>query len=321
MSLPRLELCAAELTAKLTKTSKILSVTGFCISLHAWTDATIVLQWLAQLPKTWKAFVANRVSQIQATLPRSKWRHVPSMDNPADLASRGCVAPHLSKSSLWWNGPDWLGKEHCQWPDRPIVKEDPPEKRAKAQLLVCSTSSATSVLNDENATQRHQSTADPVVDISRFSNYKKLVRVFAYALFFVQKLKKQESQQALSPVNLKIAKFQLLKVDQKTTMLDEYTTASQSHELSRKNNHRNLILFFWSRKGSHSCWRQTQTIALCHIKEIFSLDCQQIQPRASPHRSFSWSCAPWWGPTDSIFSAAGVLDFQRENDEEVSKNA
>ena len=38
---------------------------------HAWTDSTIVLQWLAQLPRTWNTFVANRVSQIQETLPRS----------------------------------------------------------------------------------------------------------------------------------------------------------------------------------------------------------------------------------------------------------
>ncbi len=88
----------------------ILSVTGFSISLHSGTDSTIVLQWLAQLPKTWTTFVANRVSQIQATLPRSIWRHVPSLDNPADLASRSCVASHLSKSWLCWLVPIGLAR-------------------------------------------------------------------------------------------------------------------------------------------------------------------------------------------------------------------
>ncbi len=106
VSLPRLELCGADLAAKLAKTlMKILDVTGFDISLHAWTDSTIVLQWLSQLPKTWTTFVANRVSQIQSTLPRSKWRHVPSLENPADLASRGCKTSELTRQSLWWNGP------------------------------------------------------------------------------------------------------------------------------------------------------------------------------------------------------------------------
>ena len=109
VSLLRLELCGAEVAAELASTmTKILQVVQPYFSINAWTDSTIVLQWIAQLPKTWSTFVANRVSKIQEVLPRSRSKHVPSVENPADLASLGCSASHLAKSNLWWTGPQWL---------------------------------------------------------------------------------------------------------------------------------------------------------------------------------------------------------------------
>ena len=36
--------------------------------------------------------------------------------NPADLATRGSTAAEISKCSLWWNGPSWLGQEESSWP-------------------------------------------------------------------------------------------------------------------------------------------------------------------------------------------------------------
>ena len=66
-----------------------LHITGLEQSFHAWTDSTITLQWLSQLPRTWITFVANRVSYKQEIIKRDSWNHVPTNDNPADLASRG----------------------------------------------------------------------------------------------------------------------------------------------------------------------------------------------------------------------------------------
>ena len=93
VSLPRLEQCGPDLAAMLAATSvKILSVVHKDICIYAWTDYALVLQWLAQLSKTWSTFVANRVAQIQPILPQSNWNHVSSVESPADLASRGFSA-------------------------------------------------------------------------------------------------------------------------------------------------------------------------------------------------------------------------------------
>ncbi|XP_018338850.1 PREDICTED: uncharacterized protein LOC108746527 [Trachymyrmex septentrionalis] len=95
LSIPRLELCAASLLAKLM--SNVVS-TGRAsdASLHCWTDSTVVLSWLNEHASRWKTFVANRVSDIQTRLPTATWRHVPSKHNPADIASRGISPSELA---------------------------------------------------------------------------------------------------------------------------------------------------------------------------------------------------------------------------------
>lgn len=52
--------------------------------------------------------MANRVSEIQRTLPGAQWHHVASQDNPADCASRGLQPLQLPDFALWWTGPRWL---------------------------------------------------------------------------------------------------------------------------------------------------------------------------------------------------------------------
>ena len=41
------------------------------------------------------------------------WRHIPTQENPADLASRG--GPVNEENVLWWEGPKWL-KDPESWP-------------------------------------------------------------------------------------------------------------------------------------------------------------------------------------------------------------
>ncbi|UYV63775.1 hypothetical protein LAZ67_2005592 [Cordylochernes scorpioides] len=121
MSIPRLELCAAVLLTRLV--IQIMSSLELDIeSIKCWTDATIVLQWIKTLSRTLPTFVGNRVSEIQASRKIKQWRHVPSKDNPADIASRGTMGSGLRDSQLWWKGPTWLAASPELWPEMPNIQ-------------------------------------------------------------------------------------------------------------------------------------------------------------------------------------------------------
>lgn len=120
VSIPRLELCAAQLLAKLINFVRITLDLPRETIVMAWSDSTIVLSWLQKFPSTLKTFVANRVADIQDRIDPSFWRHIKSEQNPADCASRGVSPDNLSTHELWWNGPDWLKQEEENWPIFPL---------------------------------------------------------------------------------------------------------------------------------------------------------------------------------------------------------
>ena len=120
LSIPRLELCRANLLPKLlTSVRRALSVP--LIQVYAWSDSTIVISWLDGHPKRFKTFVGNRLSSILTELPSSTWHHVPTAQNPADCASRGLSPVELVNHSLWWEGPTWLHSNPLIMPNQPLL--------------------------------------------------------------------------------------------------------------------------------------------------------------------------------------------------------
>lgn len=113
LTIPRLELCGAQLAVETT--TKIKD-TYNPASIHYWTDSMVVLYWLNNPPGQSKVFVSNRVKKILKESTMEQWRHVPTTQNPADLISRGTTPQTLAISNLWWNGPDWLVASHSSWP-------------------------------------------------------------------------------------------------------------------------------------------------------------------------------------------------------------
>ncbi len=124
-TVPRAELLGAHLLARLlAHVGNLLDISHE--HLFAWTDSAIVLHWLAKDSTQLRdRFVANRVQACHDLLPHTRWKHVRTEDNPADLASRGVAASDLVHSTLWWAGPQWLSEAPDSWPALPISR--PPE--------------------------------------------------------------------------------------------------------------------------------------------------------------------------------------------------
>ncbi|XP_061728642.1 uncharacterized protein LOC133533638 isoform X2 [Cydia pomonella] len=122
LSIPRAELNAALLLAKLVKKVYDLIKDRFEVKVYLFLDSQVVLCWLATSPLKLNVYVANRVKCIQETTQGFSWYYVPTEQNPADLLSRG-IDPHLLQGNdLWFYGPaslktaDFLPKSGYEMP-------------------------------------------------------------------------------------------------------------------------------------------------------------------------------------------------------------
>lgn len=185
VSIPRLELCAAELLAKL-----MFEVRDRCglssVSYYLYTDSTITLQWIQKESTIFKPFVSNRVASIQRNTNKELWFHVPTEQNPADLLSRGMSVLELKHSKLWWQGPDFLSEKHDKWPnDVPHVTQE--------QLRLCRGEYKVSVFSAMVTKKVMKNcleiNGNPLIDL--YSTLSKLIRITAYVM---RAFKKNERQ-------------------------------------------------------------------------------------------------------------------------------
>lgn len=87
-TIPRQELCVAVMAAK--PEEQLRRELNVQINLSVcWIEGTAVLQYIRNTERRFHAFVANRVVAIHEKSIAEKRRHVISVLNPADDASRG----------------------------------------------------------------------------------------------------------------------------------------------------------------------------------------------------------------------------------------
>ncbi len=172
-TIPRTELLGALILARLMATVAD-SLERLSPSLNYWTDSTVVLGWIRRTNADhMPAYVASRIAEIKSLTQPDSWRYVRSADNPADLPTRGIDACTLVRSTLWWQGPQWLRLQ--QWP---VEAEDEVESEIEQPALALATLCERPIVR-----------VDKVVDISRFSSLSKLLRVTARCLQFVYRLR------------------------------------------------------------------------------------------------------------------------------------
>ena len=100
--------------------------------------------------------------------------HVSSLDNPADILSRGCLPRILHSHPQWWHGPSWLSHESSSWPisafdthstcTHPDLEQEQ-RKQAQTSLIVASATSSY---------------------FENYSSLSKLIRVFSYCRRFIR---------------------------------------------------------------------------------------------------------------------------------------
>ncbi|XP_013178833.1 PREDICTED: uncharacterized protein LOC106125965, partial [Papilio xuthus] len=115
VSVPRLELQAALLAARLASTVRTEHTDITPTRRYFWTDSKTVLQWIRSDPRTFKPYVAHRLGEIDELTRVIEWRYVPTGLNVADVATRE-DAPPLTIDNQWFQGPAYLRLPEVSWP-------------------------------------------------------------------------------------------------------------------------------------------------------------------------------------------------------------
>ncbi|XP_076298030.1 uncharacterized protein LOC143217531 [Lasioglossum baleicum] len=212
VSLPRLELCAAFLLAKLVyHITKVLDLRD--IGLHLWSDSSVTLSWIQGHPSRWPTYVANRVAEIQRMVPLAKWHHVRSAENPADCASRGLYPTEMVNFELWWRGPEWL--------------------------------SSSGHLPEAVGSEVHHEVTEPLIHhvarrpegsvcslIERFSNLTRLLRVLAWCRRWRPGQRKTES--ILTASEIQACKLTLLQLEQAAHFMEDIRALRKNQPVPSK---------------------------------------------------------------------------------------
>ncbi|XP_076299591.1 uncharacterized protein LOC143218344 [Lasioglossum baleicum] len=202
VTLPRLELCAAHVLAKLLRTT-IRAMRRISFErIFLWSVSTVTLHWIKTSPHKLKTFVAHRVTDIQDVTGNYEWRHIASADNPADLLSRGLSTKELIDSAFWFHGPSWLNYKEDKWPVSRLEPIAIPEVRPSIVLT-------TRTLESDI--------------LERFSSFSNLKRVLAYILRFRHNSSRKESNKGtLSTLELHRAEQLIVQLIQRQEYLSEF---------------------------------------------------------------------------------------------------
>lgn len=218
MTIPRLELCAALLLARLLEvTHRELNIPN--LELYAWTDSAITLAWISTPPYKLKTFVSNRVAQIQEKIPAEKWRHVRTNENPADYATR--TSTDLVILNQWWNGPKFLLEPPEKWPKIPnhtISTKNTPETKNKSMTLF------DNHVEEEN------------YFFETYTSLYKLLRITSICLRWNKKYRQLKNGYGISTAEVANAQQVWIRYEQNKYYLQEINLIKQGRNLPVKSN-------------------------------------------------------------------------------------
>ncbi|KAG1680465.1 hypothetical protein GQR58_012386 [Nymphon striatum] len=259
VTLPRLELLAAVLASRLIDYVKSALKLPVNITTYCWSDSQIVLAWIKSSPNRWKTFICNRVTEIQQHTEPSVWRYCPGEYNPADLLTREFVCD-ISNNMLWWGGPKWLSEEQKGWPCSTFKTEEVPPDEINVCLNVTS------------------NPIKPILDITKFNNYQKMLRVTAYLFRAISIMQKQPTaSKQISTEELNYVEFYWYRTLQQEFFYSEYCALRDGSCVKSKS----------KLKDIHPIWDSSlKLMRLGGRLQYSDLPYSSIHPIIVPHKSY-----------------------------------
>ena len=175
-----------------------------------WSDSSTVLSWINREAQ-WNVFVLNRVQEIRDLSAKAVWRHVPGVQNPADLPSRGCTPAELV-ASRWWEGPAWLKLSRSEWP---ATEFNTNEEEINSEVKKLSVRNSVSLLNKnvESESARYCRGTNDFIKILKIAGW--VNRFTKNARIKKDKKENREANSFLIVIEIKNAEILILKRVQK----------------------------------------------------------------------------------------------------------
>ncbi|XP_058840949.1 uncharacterized protein LOC131696424 [Topomyia yanbarensis] len=170
MTIPRLELQAAVLGARMAKT--IQESHKIPIRLRVmWSDSSTVLSWIRSDTRRYPKFVAFRGSEILNVTSLDEWRWLPTRLSVADEATKWGTGPSFRKENRWFRAPEFLNGYEVEWPANNLP---PPGTTEELRPVVV----------------HHRQAFEPPMDYKRFSKWERLLRSAAFVYRFIENSRK-----------------------------------------------------------------------------------------------------------------------------------
>lgn len=212
-SIPKLELQAAVMAARLKDTVLKCHDRVNVKKTVFWCDSHTVIRWIRSDHRKYKQFVANRVAEILENSDVNEWRWCPTLQNPADSATRAKYPVNYDPEGRWKNGPNFLSCGEEKWPDERDMgnREDKSGEFMKAKhfvMVIQNISIMESIVN-------------------RSSKFIKSVRVGAWIKRFCKNIQLQiqgemKIKEELTKDEMMNAEYMIVKELQKSSFPSEY---------------------------------------------------------------------------------------------------
>jgi hypothetical protein len=117
--MPRLELMAALIAARLSKTitDAIKNVT---LRRSFWCDSEVVLRWILNPNQKLIKYAIGPIEELLELTERNEWKFVPTELNVADLCTKMRRFDFSCNNSVWMKGPQFIRENEECWPKLPV---------------------------------------------------------------------------------------------------------------------------------------------------------------------------------------------------------